>query len=167
MFQKKFRVLERDEKEDLLQECLTHWYFQRDRYDTSKLAACKTYMSRVIENKLTDIVKEKEAQKRRTIYQSMSMDELNEHVDEEGCVDHPISDDESFRETFKCDVSDVLLQALEKLTYRQRKLCRLIQVDGLNIKQASEALNIPRTTLYEEIFRIRAVFCEEGLKDYL
>lgn len=97
----------------------------------------------------------------------MSMDELNEHVDEEGCVDHPISDEESFRAILKCDVGDVLLQALEKLTYRQRKLCRLIQVDGLNVKQASEALNIPRTTLYEEIFRIRAVFQEQGLKDYL
>jgi len=150
-----------------LQECLTHWYFKRNQYDPSGPAKCKTYMSQVIENKLMDIVKLKERQKRKTIYQSISLDELLSHINEEECSDHEIPDDESFKETLTSDINLILIKALEKLSRRQQELCRLLQEEGLNITQVSEKLKIPRATLFDEILRIREVFRNEGLKDYL
>ena len=43
------------------------------------------------------------------------------------------------------------------------------RVEELNhaIKEAAERLRIPRGTLYEEIKRIRKVFADHGLADYL
>ncbi|MBM3451494.1 MAG: sigma-70 family RNA polymerase sigma factor, partial [Armatimonadetes bacterium] len=54
-----------------------------------------------------------------------------------------------------------------QLTLRQRRLCALLGEEGLTIKEAAERLRIPRGTLYEEIKRIRKVFAEHGLGDYL
>ena len=65
------------------------------------------------------------------------------------------------------DLCKILARAIDKLSHRQRKLCRLIKDKGLNIKQVSEQLKIPRGTLFDEILRIREVFKEEGLRDYL
>lgn len=39
--------------------------------------------------------------------------------------------------------------------------------EGLSVKEAAERLRIPRGTLYEEIKRIRRVFADLGLGDYL
>jgi predicted DNA-binding protein YlxM (UPF0122 family) len=46
-------------------------------------------------------------------------------------------------------------------------LCLLLGEEGLSIKEAAEQLQIPRGTLYEEIKRIRKVFADHGLGDYL
>jgi RNA polymerase sigma-70 factor (ECF subfamily) len=124
-------------------------------------------MSQVIENKLMDILKLKERQKRKTIYQSISLDELLSHINEEECSNHVISDDESFKAVLTSDINLILLKALEKLSRRQQELCRLLQEEGLNMTQVSEKLNIPRGTLFDEILRIREIFRNEGLKDYL
>ena len=114
-----------------------------------------------------DIIESKHRKKRKTIYQTFSLDDPSFQRDEEDNIKQILADEECFRESYKCDIGDVLRRAKEKLSRRQKELCRMLQVDGLNLKQASEKLNIPRTTVYEEVFRIRDVFREEGLKDYL
>ena len=111
-----------------MQECLTHWYFNRHQHDKLKPAACKTYMSRVIENKVMDIIERKRSQKRKASFESLSLDDLLDHADQEACMSHPAADEESFKETFKSDIDDVLLRALEKLSRRQRLLCQLLQI---------------------------------------
>ena len=58
-------------------------------------------------------------------------------------------------------------RALARLTPVQRQLCRMLGEEGLTIKEAAERLRIPRGTLYEEIKRIRRVFADQGLGDYL
>jgi RNA polymerase sigma-70 factor (ECF subfamily) len=65
------------------------------------------------------------------------------------------------------DVRIDLARALRKLTDAQRRLCQLLGEEGLSIKEASERLRIPRGTLYEQIKRIRKVFADHGLDDYL
>ena len=166
-FQRKFRVLKREGDEDLLQECLTHWYFKRDQHDSTKPAACKTYMSKVVENKIMDILESTTRHKRKLAYQSVALEDLIKNFDSDDYSDDLAVEDENLKAALKTDIKVVLLRAIEKLSHRQQKLCRLIQDDGLNLKQASERLNIPRTTLYEDVFRIREIFREEGLKDYL
>jgi RNA polymerase sigma-70 factor (ECF subfamily) len=58
-------------------------------------------------------------------------------------------------------------RALDRLTPAQRRLCVMLGEEGLSIKEAAERLRIPRGTLYEEIKRIRKVFADYGLGDYL
>ena len=60
-----------------------------------------------------------------------------------------------------------LLPALAILTPAQRQLCLMLGEQGLSIKEAAEHLQVPRGTLYEEIKRIRKIFTDQGLADYL
>ncbi|BAP89129.1 putative uncharacterized protein [Burkholderiales bacterium GJ-E10] len=60
-----------------------------------------------------------------------------------------------------------LARVLVQLTPAQRRLCAMLGEDGLSIKEAAERLRIPRGTLYEEIKRIRKIFADHGIGDYL
>lgn len=114
-----------------------------------------------------DVIKERESQKRKGYYQSVSLEELTADFDSDDYSDDLAVEDENLASVIKSDVSEILLRANKKLSRRQKEICRLIQIEGLNLKQTSERLKIPRTTLYDDIFRIRDVFREEGLRDYL
>lgn len=57
-------------------------------------------------------------------------------------------------------------QALARLTLRQRQLISGLNA-GLPVSQITQALDVPRTTLYDELTRIRQVFRDEGLSTYL
>jgi RNA polymerase sigma-70 factor (ECF subfamily) len=166
-FYKRFEILRRDGFDDLYQESLIHWCAKRRLFDLTDEELCGPVMRRVIENKIMDIIESKHRQKRKIIYQTISLNDPAFERDEEENVKQFIADEESFRESFKCDIQDVMRRAKEKLSRRQRELCRLFEIDGLNWKEVSERLNIPRATLYEEVLRIREIFREEGLKDYL
>lgn len=170
-FQRKWKCLKQEDFEDLLQECLTHWLFARDNYDPTREASQKTYMGKAVRNKLTDLVREKEADKRKIAHLTISLDEplgndedapsLIEKIDENTISDEPAN---PFMELqLKIDLS----KALQKLTPKQKKLCHLLGEGGLTIKQVSEYLKTPRSTLYDEIKRIRKIFMKDGLEDYL
>ena len=60
-----------------------------------------------------------------------------------------------------------LVRAMAQLTPAQQRLCVMLGQEGLSVKEAAEQLRIPRGTLYEEIKRIRKVFSDHGLEDYL
>ena len=60
-----------------------------------------------------------------------------------------------------------LVRAIERLTPHQRQLCQLLGDEGLTVQEVSRKLGIPRATIYDELKRIRKVFAELGLKDYL
>ena len=45
----------RDLKEDLESQLLTHWWLVRDQYDPDRGASPRTFMDRVVHNKLTDL----------------------------------------------------------------------------------------------------------------
>ena len=166
-FFKRCEILRRDGFDDLFQESLIHWNSKRHRYDLSDEELCGPVLRRVVENKIRDIIAFKHREKRKMIYQTFSLDDQMFERDEEENIKQILADEEGYQESFKCDMKDILRRANEKLSRRQRELCRLLRVDGLNMKQASEKMNIPRATLYGEVFRIRDVFREEGLKDYL
>jgi RNA polymerase sigma-70 factor (ECF subfamily) len=158
--------LQREGVDDLLQECLTHWFFVRTGYESGREASKQTYMGRVIRNKLTDIVREQEADKRKISHLTFSLNEpLGDHDDSDALEDS-IADKQPapyLQFELKIDLNKVL----EKLSGKQQKLCHLLGPSGLSIKEASEHLNTPRTTIYDEIERIRKIFVKEGLEEYL
>ena len=139
----------------------------RGRYDDAKEATKKTFMRRVFENKILDLLKLRVNVKRKAVYQSVSLDALVDGLEEDAYLDELAVEDQNFEEVLRSDVGRVLKRAMAKLSHRQREMCRLIKVEGLNMKQVSQKMNIPRGTLFDEVLRIREVFRNEGLTDYL
>lgn len=170
-FQGKWTCLEQEDFDDLLQECLIHWFSAKDDYDPSREATQKTFMGRIIRNKLIDLVREREADKRKIAHLTVSLDEpigndedaqtLMDKIDEGAIADAPT--DPFWEIQLKIDLSKVL----KKLAPHQKKLCRLIGKKGLSVKEASEYLKTPRSTVYDELKRIRTIFMKEGLEKYL
>ena len=74
----------------------------------------------------------------------------------------PAGDGENHR-----DMRLDLLRLCAQLTPAQQRLCLILGEEGLSVKAAAEQLGIPRGTLYEEINRIRKLFADHGLDDYL
>jgi len=157
--------LQREGHDDLLQKCLTHWFFVKNSYDPACEASAQTYMGRVIRNKLTDIVREREADKRRLNHLAVSLDGPLGDDDDSPVLEDTIADMRPapfLQIELKIDLSKVL----QKLTPHQRKLCGLLK-GGHTIKETSEYLKTPRSTIYDDRERIRKIFEKEGFKDYL
>ena len=171
-FRRRSRSLAREEFEDLLQECLAHWLEVRRKLAPDPDGPPIAYMARVIRNKLTDLLRERSATKRARDFDTVSIDAaVSESDDAPTFAD--LLDAATSREpgeAHSVDRNDAridIAKALLRLTPRQRRLCMLLGEEGLSIKEAAEQLRIPRGTLYEEIKRIRKVFADHGLGDYL
>jgi len=170
-FRRHWQCLQREEFEDLLQECLIHWLFTKESYDSTKGASKKTYLGRVIQNKLTELVRDRETDKRKTAYIAISLDEplvggasssaLKDRISK--CGPASVVPDPSLEVLSRIDIAT----ALEKLTPNQKHLCSLLHEEGLTVTEASEYLKTPRSTIYDEIKRIRKIFMKEGLGEYL
>ena len=168
-FKKQWGCLELDDFDDLLQECLTQWFLAKDKYDPDAEASRKTFMARVVKNKLFDIIKNHERLRRKEAKNNISLDQpLSDEEDAPTLLDS-LSRDENHTTSFqvhtqlKIDIS----RTFQKLTPKQQELCRLIGEEGLSIKEASKILQTPRGTIYEEIKRIKDIFQKENLHEYL
>ena len=165
-FQSNFKSLAREDFEDLLQECLTHWFFVKDQFDPAREVTVKTFMKQVVRNKLLNILEEKTAKKRQVNLKSASLDQLLEEAG--GSAEKFIgTESDTVRTIRNTELSFALSKAFCCLSSRQKELCRLLGEEGLTVTEASKRLSIPRSTLREEIKRIRQVFRKEGLEDYL
>ena len=166
------RSLYREEFDDLVQECLLHWLNVRERLAVESGGPPIGYMARVVHNKLIDLAREREADKRRGDQEAVSLDDrLGESEDAPTFAD--LVDAEQGREPGERDRVDPIdihidvTDVMRRLTPEQQRLCELLGAQGLSIKEAAEKLRIPRATLYEEIRRIRTIFSRHGLDDYL
>ena len=59
-----------------------------------------------------------------------------------------------------------LAETVRKLNRRQKEICSLLQ-KGLTVTEVSSRRSMPRSTIYDEIGRIREIFQKKGLEDYL
>jgi RNA polymerase sigma factor (sigma-70 family) len=168
-FRTEQRVLEREDFEDLLQECLMHWFSNRDKYDPSRHANQRTFMAKVVTNKLKDLAKARKAATRRAAYEALS-------------IDAPIKEDEPSR-TYVDLIDDVtkevdpeeaiflipfkvrLAKAWSQLSEEERRLCQL-RMDGLNMEEAYETMGIGKDEAYKMRERIQEVFENEDLRGY-
>lgn len=158
--------LQRESFEDLLQKCLVHWFFVKNGYEPTRGASPQTFMGRVIRNKLTDLVREHQADKRKLNHLAISLDEPMGNDEDSHTLEDTIADTHPppiLQVELKIDLSNVL----QRLDPHKRQLCNLIGKKGFGIKEASDQLGMPRSTIYDEIKRIRAIFLKEGLEEYL
>jgi len=168
-FRRQWKCLELEGFDDLLQECLTHWHFSKDDYNPSAGANERTFMSRVVEHKLQKIIRDLNRDRRSILNKTLSLDAPISNEEDSPTYLDQLSEDEGhvsnlhISAELKIDIS----KTIQKLTPQQRELCRLLGEEGLNISEASELLKTPRGTLYEDIKRIKAIFQQENLHEYL
>jgi len=168
-FRRQWKCLEIEGFEDLLQECLSYWYFSKDDYNPSAGANIRTFMSRVMEHKLQRLIEKLTAGKRKAGIDNVSLNEPISNEEDAPTYLNRLSEDESQTSNLhisvelKIDIS----KTIQKLTPQQRELCRLLGEEGLSITEASEVLKTPRSTLYEDIKRIKSIFQQENLHEYL
>ena len=171
-YRRRSRGLAREEFDDLMQECLAHWIVVRRKLPPDPNAPPVAYMAQVIRNKLTDLIREQAADKRAGEQDALSLDAALDGSEDGMTLAELLADSESVQPDdpgavdhhhARIDIG----RALARLTPVQRQLCQMLGEEGLTIKEAAERLRIPRGTLYEEIKRIRKVFADQGLGDYL
>lgn len=171
-YRRRSRLLAREEFDDLMQDCLAHWIMVRRKLQPNPGPPPVAYMAQVVRNKLTDLIREQAAEKRAGEHEALSLDAALEGSDDGLTLADVLADDESAQQDeagavdhrhARIDIG----RALAGLTPIQRQLCQMLGEEGLSVKEAAERLRIPRGTLYEEIKRIRRVFADQGLGDYL
>lgn len=170
-FRRRSHALERQEFDDLVQDCLLHWIGVRRKVDADPRNPPVAYMAQVLRNRLADWVREQGADKCGGDLELASLDApvrdledgmtLAESLDAAGAL--LAGHDGDWGPDARID----LLRVLPDLTPSQRRLCLLLGEEGVSVKQAAERLGIPRATLYAEIHRIRQVFVEHSLDNYL
>jgi len=149
-----------------MQECLVHWFFTKDQYQPETGISEHTFLNRVTRNKLTDIMRLKGTNKRKVFYLSESLDAM-EDTHSINAKEKALMDQEQVTTKItEEDLPDVLANAMAKLSFRQKQLCKFL-MEGTSIAKAGEKMNIPRTTLNTEVKRIRVVFRESGLEEFL
>ena len=164
-------ALQHDEIEDLLQEVLLHWYRVRGSHDPQGKASIRTYMARVVRNKLIDLIRERGSDKQ--IVNVLAVPTEFAHEGEPGqdtgeaAIDLPELGDAREHRDAEQSLHLDLARALAHLTSRQQELCRLLLEYDLTMAEASQRLGVPRGTLYEELKHIRARFAALGLEEYL
>ena len=159
-FQEDYSWIRGLEFDDLLQECLFHWYLHRSSYQEGKGASVKTYMAKVLKNQLQLILRKQQADKRKTIHEAMSLDEPV------GEGETPLADLIADNQSPADDALRLDVEAtVWILTPLQREVCQLLAQE-YSVKRVAELLGKPRTTIRDEIKRIRDIFSQKGLKDY-
>jgi RNA polymerase sigma factor (sigma-70 family) len=169
-YRQRHKILQHEEFDDLMQECLAHWIVVRRRIppepDPQPAVA---YMARVLRNKLTDLVREMTATKRAGDPGAFSLESPIDGTDDGLTLGEVLANEQATPDSgidsrhARID----LMRASALLTPAQQRLCLLLAKEGLSIKEAAERLRIPRGTLYEEIKRIRRIFEQQGLGNYL
>ena len=166
-YRKKWKCLEREDADDLMQECLMHWLEVRDTYDAGREASKKTFMARIIRNRLINIVEKATSEKRKNIYESVSLDEPVSNDEDAPTLKDKIAASDDALPQINSELKIELSKAYQKLTPQQQKLCKLLGEEGVTISEACRRLDKHRMIIYREIARIRELFEKEGLKDYL
>ncbi len=166
-YRKEHKYLEREGLDDLLQECLIHWLEVRCRYDPKRGASKKTYMAEVVRNMLSKLAEKATADKRKAIYESVSLDEPFNDDEDTPALKDKIAESDDVLPQIKSELKIELSEAFQKLTPQQQELCKLLGEEGLTISEACRRLDKHRMIVYRELARIRELFEKEGLKDYL
>ncbi len=155
----------RDEFDDLLQEVLTHWFFRKGTYDSTHAASPRTYMSRLVRRKLIDLLEARETDKRKTLNRALSMDAPVSEDNDAPTLGELIEAPEALSPKSMELRLDISL-ALRKLSPRQRTILQL-KARGVENTEISGELGVHRDTIQADIRRIRKLFTNAGLEEYL
>lgn len=153
-----------DNEEDLFQKCLIKWIEVRDTYSEIKGASRRTYMSRVLNNLLINLLKKNETEKRVGYTTSCSLDSVlsnNASMTLHDILEKP--DTKLQKRILRLDY----IRVFQKLSPEYRTICEQIIKHGLDVDKISKSIKKHPASVYRYIEHIRQIFEKEGLKEYL
>jgi len=161
------------DREDLEQEMVLDLLRRLPKFDP-KRAGRNTFIARIVEHKVATIIEAQKAGMRDYRLCSCSLNDRLE--DEEGrSIERmeTIDQEDYLRRTGKLsrpmselrNLSIDLRSAVQALPPELRELCKRLQTKS--VTEISRDTGIPRGTIYESIKKLRAIFEDAGLKDYL
>jgi RNA polymerase sigma-70 factor (ECF subfamily) len=161
------------DREDLEQEMVLDLLRRLPKFDP-KRAGRNTFIARIVEHKVATIIEAQKAGMRDYRLCSCSLNDRLE--DEEGrSIERmeTIDQEDYLRRTGKLSrpmselrhLSIDLRIAVQTLPPELRELCKRLQTES--VTEISRDTGIPRGTIYESIKKLRAIFEDAGLKDYL
>jgi RNA polymerase sigma factor (sigma-70 family) len=147
-------ILRSDELEPFASEVLARLLAVWESYDVNR-GPREAFINTVVSNLVASLLRERFAQKRRGKTQPLDgvANVLEDRASCDGSQEHVIN--------LRIDLDN----ALPLLTPFQRQIADLLQRDALT--PVAEQLGIPRRTLRDQCARIREVFRDAGLEEYL
>jgi len=156
--------IEQDLRLELLDRCAS--------FDASR-ASFHTFAARVVDGKIAKLIRHRNAAPRDPRREQCSLQD--EIVDGDGRVvnrSETISPADDYRRPsaempehervgLRCDLESLMASQ----TPRQRRLCQLLRT--MRLADAARILRVPRTTLHDDILKIRQRFEAAGLREYL
>ena len=158
--------LNREFVDDLTDECLKHWFVVRDKYDLQKIEKPKSFLAQVVSNKLSDLVRSRLRKKRDKYFEAISLNQFLEKNSDSPFLADP-SQQSPADEADLSELKSKLDQAFKKLSPQQKKVYSALRDGQLTITEISVHLKVHRSTVHNEIKRIREIFESEGLRKYL
>jgi RNA polymerase sigma-70 factor (ECF subfamily) len=161
------------DRQDLEQEMMFDLLRRLPKFKPER-AQRNTFIARVVEHKVATIIEAQKAGMRDYRLCSCSLSDRFEN-EEGGSVERidTINQDDYLQRTGKLSrpISDLrglsidVRSAVEKLPPELRELCKRLQIKS--VTEISRDTGIPRGTIYESIKKLRTLFEDAGLKDYL
>ncbi len=166
-----FTVVDRD---DLEQELILDLLRRLPNYDP-KRAKRNTFIARVVEHKIATLIEKQTAHKRDYRRCRCSLNERFEEEEEGRSVERAETlDQEDYllrigvepgaAEELRVLALDVVV-VLETLPPELGDLCRRLKQE--TVAEISRDTGVPRATLYQSVTKLREIFEDAGLKDYL
>ncbi len=162
-FKKQWSCFKNDEVEDLVHECIKHWVKNRRKYNPNAGANQRTFMARIFTNKLMDLVRKQNADKRKSLFKSESLDAPDSDKPNSSTKLDKLIQPDHFGMRAKLDV----LFVTEKLPPIQKQICKLMKDEGLSGRAIGVRLGKHHSTINEHIVCIRKFFETENLRKYL
>jgi len=161
------------DRDDLEQELMLDLLRRLPKYNPDR-AQRNTFIARVVEHKIATII---ESQKAGMRDYRLCRCSLNDRFEDEegGSIERmeTIDQEDYLRRTGKLSRTADELRALtidvrkamEQLPPELRRLCQRLETE--TVTEISRETGIPRGTIYESIKKLRAIFEDAGLRDYL
>jgi len=169
--------LSMDDVPDLEQELMLHVWRKKSEYTPGNKRKCsyETFISRIIEKKKADILKEQSREKRRLDHRKDLMEAYEEELfDDASDAPPPVGhdqiiwstvDDSSYSPVEERVVSKVLLEEnLKKMPLIQQTVF-LLREEGYSPLDISEQLNISKSAVYDHLRVVILKLNEAGVFD--
>ena len=161
-FRRRWKCLEQEDYDETLDICLEHYYRVKDKCPIG--VPSDRFMSRVIKNKLFEIVKGLMRQKRKISQYTMSLDAPLSEPEGESAI-HRASEKCSARTRFLTELRAELVCVRKTLSARQGQIYDLM-FKGCKDVEICRQLRLGRKVVRKEKKSIAIIFEAAGLREY-
>lgn len=139
----------------------------KDRYRPESNASERTFLNRITRNKIADLIRRRETNKRKVLYISKSIDGMD--IDEQSINTKEkllMVEEQIMSKISAANLPEAIAKATAGLSFRQKQICRYLS-EGMTQIKVGEVMKISRGVIRNEIKYIRKAFCKVGLEEYL